>query len=288
MDIGHRATTCHTWTEALRAFGRENIDLVLMDAVMPTVDGFKLTRILRNRASTYVPILFLTGLADQTSRAHGIEAGADDFLTKPIDPLELRVRMQAMLRIRSLTQDLEEKTRTLSRIASMDALTGVGNRRTFDERLATELRHARTNDDVVSVLLLDLDFFKDVNDTYGHQVGDELLRAFGQLLAESTRACDLPYRYGGEEFAIICVGTSASAACNLAERIRTAFGLRSRDATVCGARTVSIGVCGTDQIGTHATAKELLGCADAALYRAKESGRNCVCKYDTQNDVEAA
>ncbi len=287
-DCGHRVSACHTWTEALRAFGRGDIDLVLMDAVMPTVDGFKLTRILRSRASTYVPIVFLTGLADVNARVSGIDAGGDDFLTKPIDALELRVRMTAMLRIRSLTKALEEKTRTLSRIASMDALTGIGNRRSFDERIRSELEQASSSGESLAVLLLDIDHFKSVNDTFGHQVGDDLLRAFGRLLAESTRACDLPYRYGGEEFAILCPNSTASSACHLAERVRSAFELRSKDASAAGSRTCSIGVAGTDVLGSQSTPEDLLGAADASLYRAKDSGRNCVCVYDPHFDTQAA
>ncbi|MEM6290404.1 MAG: diguanylate cyclase [Myxococcota bacterium] len=287
-DCGHRVSACHTWTEALRAFGRGDVDLVLMDAVMPTVDGFKLTRILRSRASTYVPIVFLTGLDDANARANGIDAGADDFLSKPIDALELRVRMTAMLRIRSLTKALEEKTRTLSRIASMDALTGIGNRRSFDERIHSELKQAAGTGGPLAVLLLDIDHFKAVNDTFGHQVGDDLLRAFGRLLAESTRACDLPYRYGGEEFAILCPNSTAAAACHLAERVRSAFELRSKDASAAGSRTCSIGVAGTDVTGHHSAPDELIAAADGALYRAKDSGRNCVCVYDAHFDAKAA
>lgn len=287
-ESGHRASACHTWTEALRAFGRGDVDLILMDAVMPTVDGFKLTRIIRSRARTYVPIVFLTGLADDNARVNGIEAGGDDFLTKPIHPLELKVRIKAMLRIRSLTQALEEKTRTLSRLAAMDGLTGIGNRRSFDERLRTEFTEAQAKGRPLTVLILDLDHFKSVNDTYGHTVGDELLRAFGRLLAENTRAYDIPYRYGGEEFAILCPNSSTDDACNLAERIRAAFQRISPTATAAGGRTCSIGAAGIDVIDTDPSPEALLMAADAALYRAKDSGRNCVCKYDPMFDKKAA
>src|SRR5688572_22004081 len=172
---GHRPTVCNSWTEAVRVFGAGDVDLVLMDAVMPTVDGFKLTRMLRSRATTYVPIVFLTGLADHATREHGVEAGADDFLAKPLDPLELKVRLTAMLRIRALTRDLEAKTRALARLASVDGLTGVSNRREFDERLPEAIAKRRDGDPPLSLLLLDIDHFKAVNDTFGHAVGDHLL-----------------------------------------------------------------------------------------------------------------
>ncbi len=287
QSYGHRVTACNSWTEALRAFGKGDVDLILMDAVMPTVDGFKLTRIIRSRAKTYVPIVFLTGLADDNARANGIEAGGDDFLTKPIDPLELQVRIKAMLRIRSLTKALEEKSRTLSRLVAMDALTGIGNRRSFDERMQTELGETTRTHESVSVLLLDLDHFKSVNDSFGHTVGDDLLRVFGRLLADNTRACDLPYRYGGEEFAVVCPSSTTDDACTLAERIRAAFMRVSPSATAAGARTCSIGVAGTD-ILPGASKEVLLQAADAALYRAKDSGRNCVCKFDPLFDQKVA
>ncbi len=287
-SYGHRVSACHTWTEALRALGRGDVDLILMDAVMPAVDGFKLTRIIRSRARTYVPIVFLTGLADDSARVKGIEAGGDDFLTKPIHPLELQVRIKAMLRIRSLTQALEEKTRTLSRLAAMDALTGIGNRRSFDERLRSELSIAAESGSPLTVLLLDLDHFKAVNDTHGHAVGDELLRAFGRLLAESTRACDVPYRYGGEEFAVLCPNSSTDDACNLGERVRAAFQRASGAATAAGTRTCSIGAAGTDILPGDLTVEAILTAADAALYRAKDSGRNCVCKFDPMFDLKTA
>ncbi len=286
-SYGHRVTACNSWTEALRAFGKGDTDLILMDAVMPTVDGFKLTRIIRSRANTYVPIVFLTGLADDNARANGIEAGADDFLTKPIHPLELQVRIKAMLRIRSLTKALEEKSRTLSRLVAMDALTGIGNRRSFDERMQTELEDTHRSTEPVSVLLLDLDHFKSVNDSFGHSVGDELLRVFGRLLTNNTRACDLPYRYGGEEFAVVCPGSTADDACTLGERIRAAFQRVSPTATAAGVRTCSIGVAGTDLL-PGASKELILQAADAALYRAKAAGRNCVCKFDPLFDQKVA
>jgi diguanylate cyclase (GGDEF)-like protein len=287
-SLGHRTTVCTTWTDALRSFTAEDVDLVLMDAVMPTVDGFKLTRIMRTRATTYVPIVFLTALKDTASREHGISVGADDFLCKPIDRLELRVRLTAMLRIRSLTKDLEAKTRALSRIASVDALTGVGNRRSFDERLKVELERAREAGETVSLLLLDVDHFKRVNDRFGHAVGDELLASLGRMLGENTRACDLPFRYGGEEFAVIATDTHSAQAVYLGERLRSAFSLRTRAATACGPLTLSIGVAGTDQLDPRTDPHELIVGADAALYRAKASGRNCVRMFDVAADRHAA
>lgn len=287
-DLGHRVTVCNGWTDAVRAFGASDIDLVLMDAIMPGVDGFRLTKLLRARSTSYVPIVFLTGLSDRASREQGVAAGADDFLTKPVDPLELKVRLTAMLRIRWLTRDLEARTRALARLASVDALTGVGNRRSFDEALPRELGRATELGRPVSLLILDIDHFKRVNDTFGHTAGDDLLASFGRLLAEVTRSDDVAYRYGGEEFAIIARDTGYANALTLGERIRGAFaGLGERGGRA-GPQTVSIGICGTDQFLHRVDAGALIAAADAALYRAKSLGRNCVCRFDARLDARVA
>lgn len=284
-EIGHRATLANSWTDAIRNFGAEDVDLVLMDAVMPTVDGFKLTKILRARASSYVPIVFVTGLADASAREQGVAVGADDFLTKPVDALELKVRMTAMLRIRHLTQDLEAKSRALSRLANLDGLTGIENRRSFDDRLPAELDRARRYEHPLSLLMLDIDHFKRVNDRYGHAVGDTVLEFFGRMLNESTRACDLVYRYGGEEFVLIAPETDSAAALVVAERVRHAFELRSPEATRAGPQTVSIGASGTDLWEREVDASDLLYGADMALYQAKSSGRNRVACYDPSGET---
>ena len=132
---GHRTILAHSWTEAIQRFAEHDVDLVLMDAVMPNVDGFKLTRMLRERSRSYVPIVFLTGMSDQKARRRCIEAGADDLLTKPVDELELTIRLVAMLRIRRLTRALEEKSRALGQLAKIDGLTGLENRRMLDEKV---------------------------------------------------------------------------------------------------------------------------------------------------------
>jgi diguanylate cyclase (GGDEF)-like protein len=286
-DLGHRVTVCFSWTDALRVFGRGGVDLVLMDAVMPTVDGFKLTKILRGRSPEYVPIVFLTSLGDQSVREQCVRVGADDVLLKPPDPIELRLRLHAMLRIRTLTRELESRGRALARLAAIDGLTAVGNRRSFDDRLTHELIRARDEDLPLSLLLLDIDHFKRVNDDYGHRVGDEILAQFGQMLSEVTRAGDVPFRYGGEEFAVVCCGTTSDDAMHIAERIRSTFCRISRS-HVCGAQTLSVGVCGTDQVPADATTGQLVEAADAALYRAKAGGRDRVCRYDRDRDRRAA
>ena len=277
--LGHAATTAHSWTDALRAFDAQRTDLVLMDAVMPNVDGFKLTRLLRSRSNSYVPIVFLTGLTDNDAKRACVASGADDFLAKPVDSLELNLRLTAMLRIRSLTRRLEAQTVTLDRMARFDALTGVGNRRTFEERLASEIARARRHRRPVALLMMDIDHFKRVNDEYGHGVGDELLATFGRMLNDITRSCDFPCRYGGEEFAVIATETRTVDAVQLGERIRMQFRERSRSVPAGGVKTVSIGVCGSDMLDGGLGGDELKQAADTALYRAKHLGRDRVVPF---------
>ncbi len=273
-DLGYEAFVATTWTDAVRLFGTEQLDLILMDAVMPAVDGFKLTRILRGRSHSYVPILFLTGLADESAREQGVRVGADDFLTKPVDPIELKVRMAAMLRIRQLTRALEDKTQQLARLAHLDALTGIANRRSFDLRLGDEVERAVRYSHPLALLMIDIDHFKQVNDEFGHTTGDQVLAFFGKLLTAQTRGCDLPYRYGGEEFAVLAPETESAPAVRLAERLRTAFEERSVDASMAGRITLSIGVAATDLLTSAMTPSKLLRAADEALYAAKTGGRN--------------
>lgn len=272
--LGHRVTVAHGWTEALRTFDPTNTDLVLMDAVMPNVDGLKLTRLLREQSQSYVPTVFLTGLSGAELREQCIDAGADDFLTKPVDPIELRVRLKAMLRIRALTKALEAKTQELERAARTDPLTGVGNRRVFDERLLAEIARTIRHGPPLALLMFDIDHFKEVNDRYGHVAGDRLLTLFGQVLSEQVRASDLPCRYGGEEFTVIAPETTAAQARVLAERVRRAFREGSAALDLGGAHTVSVGIAGTDLLEVELDRRALVLAADAALYRAKAGGRD--------------
>jgi len=275
-ELGHVATVANGWTEAVRAFDPFVTDLVLMDAVMPNMDGLKLTRLLREQSRSYVPVVFLTGRGSTELRDQSIDAGADDFLHKPVDRVELRARLKAMLRIRALTRALEEKTHELERAARTDPLTGLGNRRFFDERLLAEVARAHRHGRPLALLMFDLDRFKQVNDRSGHLVGDDLLALFGAILREDLRASDLPCRYGGEEFLLIAPETNADQARIVAERIRLKFRERSGAVGVGGPHTVSVGIAASDVLEVPLSERALLAAADDALYRAKDGGRDRV------------
>ena len=279
---GHDTFIANTWTEALELFTKHEIDLVLMDAVMPTVDGFKLTGILRKRTTTYVPVVFITGLADSKSRLRGVESGADDYLVKPIDALDLHIRLIAMLRIRRLTHALEVRTKRLALLANIDNLTGLLNRRSLEERLADEVSQAILGETPLSALMIDIDHFKAVNDRHGHAVGDVVLATVGQVLDETVHTEDLAFRYGGEEFIVLCPATTLQQAKDLGERIRILFRQRTHALAPAGEQTLSIGVANTAELGLHKLGRTaefettLLKAADQALYRAKNEGRDRV------------
>lgn len=279
---GHDPFIANTWTEALDRFGKEDIDLVLMDAVMPTVDGFKLTTILRQRTSTYVPVVFITALADSRSRMLGVESGGDDYLVKPIEQLDLRIRLMAMLRIRRLTRALEVRTYRLAQLANIDNLTGLLNRRTLEERLADEVSQAILADAPLAALMIDIDHFKTINDTHGHAVGDVIIANVGQVLDETVRATDLAFRYGGEEFLVLCPETTSKQAADLAERIRGLFRVRTEALAPAGRQTLSVGVAVSSELGLSKISRttefetSLLSAADKALYLAKTQGRDRV------------
>jgi two-component system, cell cycle response regulator len=275
-ELGHVATVALRWTDALRAFDPLGTDLVLMDAVMPNMDGLKLTRLLREQSQSYVPVVFLTGRRGNEIREQCINAGADDFLTKPVDRIELRVRLKAMLRIRALTRALEDKSRELERAARTDPLTGVGNRRIFDERLAAELARTVRHGRPLALLMFDLDHFKQVNDSFGHLVGDQLLALFGSILRQELRASDLPCRYGGEEFLVIAPETTVAQARIVGDRIRLAFRDCSTEVAAGGTHTVSVGIAGSDVLEPPIEGQVLVAAADEALYRAKAAGRDRV------------
>ncbi len=279
---GWTGVVADSWSDAVRLFQDEPFDLVIVDAVMPTVDGFKLTQLLRARSTSYVPILMLTSLSDDASREHALSVGVDDVLSKPSSPLELRLRIGALLRIRHLTWALEAKTRELEAMARRDALTGLANRRSLDERLAVELARAKRYGRPLGLVMLDIDRFKRVNDEYGHQVGDRLLEFVGELLQSTVRPSDLACRYGGEEFVVVVSDTTATNATALAERLRRGFEAKSGTLTAAPTQTISAGISGTDLLGPDATAEMLLHTADVALYAAKNAGRNRVCCWHAE------
>jgi diguanylate cyclase (GGDEF)-like protein len=267
--------TAQTLAEALRLFREAHPDVVLLDVMMPHVDGYKMAQMFKREAA-FIPVILLTALDDIDSKQRGLAAGADEFLIKPVNVLELQIRMSSMLRIKRLANELERANKELAALATTDALTKVANRRMLDQRLLEEFERSRRYLRPLAILVVDVDHFKSVNDTYGHQVGDRVLTEVARSIQDSIRKSDLVGRFGGEEFVIVAPETPAAPVHNLAERIRINIQKRTAAAKDTGIPTVtaSLGVA-TTELDVN-TVAELLKRADDALYAAKQAGRNRV------------
>jgi len=260
---------------------RANPDLILLDVVMPNLDGYKtLQRLKQVEITSDIPVIMFSTMKEAMDKIKGLELGAVDYIAKPFDAGELIARVNTQLRLKRLHDALLEKTERLSKLADKDGLTGLYNHRYFQDKLTEEFIRAKRYELPLSNILMDIDYFKKINDTYGHAAGDVVLKGIGSMLKGSTRKdIDTPARYGGEEFAIILPHTELSKALKVAERLRKAvaehpFKVPSGQVSI----TVSFGVAAIPhpEINDKQT---LIKASDEALYRAKEKGRNRVEAY---------
>jgi len=251
-------------------------DLVLLDVMMPGMDGFEVCRRLKTDPDCReIPIIFVTAHDDAEAETRGLDAGAVDFISKPINPAVVRARVRTHL-------TLKAQADLLRQWVYIDGLTGVGNRRYFDERLASEWGRARRGSRPLCVLMIDVDRFKRYNDRHGHQAGDACLRQIAVTLREGLRRpADLLARYGGEEFACLLPETELAGAIIVAndlERRLRSKAFPHQDSDVAPVTTISVGVAGTQSLSaTGATAADLVAEADRQLYAAKQAGRGRVC-----------
>jgi diguanylate cyclase (GGDEF)-like protein len=245
-------------------------------------------RLKSNPALPFIPVIMQTALDSTENKVEGLDAGADDYITKPINFAELEARVNSLLRIKKLQNDLAEREKQLSvlndklrEISLTDGLTKVDNRRSLEERLHEMWEHSVRLHEPISIVMCDIDKFKSVNDNYGHQAGDAVLQQFARLLKDEAREIDRVGRYGGEEFLLILPGTVLDAAVTFAERLREK--VANNTFSYPGGtleRTMSCGVSASP----HPRVKDqegLLRAADDALYVAKETGRNRVVRFDS-------
>jgi two-component system cell cycle response regulator len=251
-----------------------NPDLILLDVMMPDASGFDICRKLKATSETRnIPVIFLTGASDVDQKVLGFDVGAVDYIQKPFDSAELSARVRAALRTKRF-QDM------LAQRAMIDGLTGLWNRAHFDQRLHEEIAAAQRYDRPMSLIMMDVDKFKNLNDNHGHPFGDEVLQAIGDVLQESARMTDWPCRYGGEEFGFILRETDLEGAIIMAERVRAEIeGLELRNKAQAVSVTASFGVVSSTLCmnPVELSSKWVIESADKALYAAKESGRNRVC-----------
>jgi len=257
--------------------------LALLDWVMPQLDGPAVCRVVRRkRSQRHVYLILLTSKSSKEDIVEGLESGADDYLIKPFDPGELKARLHTGQRILELEDNLLEAREDMRYKATHDSLTSLLNRGTILELLAGELARKRRNKGSTTIVMSDLDHFKLVNDTYGHIVGDEVLREVGRRLLASVRSYDFVGRYGGEEFLVVLNNCCPGNAMERAEEIRKAIGdtpIRTTHGPI--SITMSIGVF-PSRASDARPLEEVLSEADAALYAAKSAGRNC-CSVGSTN-----
>ena len=286
---GYTVDAAHDGNEALAAVEASPPDLILLDVMMPSVDGNEVARrVKHNPALPFIPIIMQTALDSTESKVEGLEAGADDYITKPIEFAELKARVRSMLRIKRLQEELEERERQLleanERLRHMsrtDGLTGLDNRRYIEQQLDMMFAHARRLNEPLACVMCDLDRFKSVNDDHGHHAGDAVLRQFAAILKKEAREIDRVGRYGGEEFVLLLPGTVLDAAVTFAERVRKE--IEGHTFVFDGGtvqRTASFGVAGWPH-PRISDCDRVVRAADDALYVAKETGRNRVVRFDS-------
>lgn len=258
-----------------RDTGQPQPDLILLDIQMPGLDGYEVCRRLKQSADTSeIAIIFVTALDATSDEEQGLTLGAVDYITKPFSPAIVRARVNTHLQ-------LKRKTDLLEQYAMLDGLTGIPNRRFFDEQLDSGIRQGLREGHLLSVIMMDVDQFKPFNDNYGHGAGDQCLRGVSAALSVAVkRPADRVCRFGGEEFVALLPNTDAGGAENLAEKMRACveeLGIRHAYSSVAPVVTISLGTATFDP-SSGGDPSSLLERADNALYEAKKAGRNRVSK----------
>lgn len=279
---GYQVETAVSGEAALKRVQASRPDLILLDILMPGMNGFEVCARLKENADTKdIPIIFVSSMVDLESKVKGFKVGGVDYINKPFQHAEVLVRVNTQITMLRLRKNLEEKNKELERLANTDYLTDLYNRRRFFQTAEEEISGAIQTGNPVSVTLIDLDYFKRVNDTFGHLVGDQVLIHVAHLIRSFSRENDMVARYGGEEFAILHPSIDQQDAYQVTEEIR-----RNVEATPFMhemneiGMTLSAGVVDTIACKDFKRVDDVLDKADKALYRAKDAGRNQVVAFN--------
>jgi len=280
---GYKVTWVRDGMSVFRVAKTQPIDVILLDRILPDMDGNRVCMWLKqNENTTAIPIIMLTSLNATAQKVQGLEAGADDYLTKPYDEIELNARVYAASRTKSLRDELSRKNdelqvmlKKVEALSITDPLTGLYNRRRFEEVLDAEFKKCSRYDSPLSCMMMDIDHFKKVNDTYGHSVGDTVIKDIALLIKQGIRDVDTPSRWGGEEFIVLAPMTPKAAALLPARRILQSVADHAFTGMGDKKVSISIGIADLSGPGIDSTGK-LVQAADKALYEAKKNGRNRV------------
>ena len=271
-DEGYLVVEAVDGPTALRQCREDPPDVVLLDIEMPGIDGYQVLSELKDDAELKdIPVVFLTSRASMTDIVAGLRGGAHDYLKKPFEPAELLARVGSAIHVKKLQDQLQERNAELDRLSRTDALTGLYNRRHLEQELARLHNDAVRHRDPLCLLLLDLDRFKLINDTYGHAAGDQVLRTFAGRMSKELRAGDIGGRWGGEEFLVVLPRTDLDGALAIAERIRSAT---SAEPVATGDEHIVVTTSGGCALGPGGSSAALVQLADTLLYQAKLEGRN--------------
>jgi len=270
------------------------IDLIILDIILPNINGIDICRTLKSKKGFKdVPVVMVTALTETEPLEQAFAAGAIDYITKPINKVELLARINSILKLKhetdqrkarekkliEVTQKLEAAVKELNQLSSLDGLTGISNRRHFDQYINLEWKRGKRNLKPLSIILADIDFFKNYNDTYGHQAGDNCLKEVAvSLKSVLRRPGDMVFRYGGEEFAVVLPETPKGGAIVLAQKMCQtiqSLNIEHQNSEISSTLTLSLGVS-SSLPASNLTPEQLIYAADQALYSAKHEGRNCV------------
>ncbi len=267
---GYNTDSCNCGEEALEYLEKNSPDLILLDIVMPGIDGYEFCEHIKNIPEmTDTPVIFLSAMDDEESIIKGFKCGGVDYITKPFRTQEMLARTKTHI-------DLKRTKEQLLLMATTDVLTGLANRRFFMDRLSSEFERVKRYESLYTIIMIDLDFFKKINDSFGHKGGDTVLEKVSQILSKGLRCTDIIGRIGGEEFAAILPETEIQHAIQIAERLRNA--VENLQLEINGKAiktTISLGASQSNPLDREMD--DGLIRADTALYEAKEAGRNRVC-----------
>jgi len=280
---GYRVTAVEDGMSAFKAAKSLGVDIILLDRILPDIEGSDVCRWLKlDQATRDIPVIMLTAKAEMSDKVSGLEAGADDYLPKPFNEEELGARISVRLRAKTHQDELKMKNRQLEdmltrveSLAILDPLTGLYNRRRFETLFTNEFKRSSRYTVPLSLLMIDIDHFKNVNDSLGHQQGDVVLRELAQVIQSTIRELDTPARWGGEEFVVLSPNTTKENGLRAAERVRKAVANHAFTGMSGKKVTVSVGVAGLPDPDLDSQDK-MIHAADLAMYSAKKNGRNRV------------